>query len=173
MLRPRTRNRVPILVAMALLLGACGSDTDPASSGSASSGSAGAGTEVLAAAEGHTVTVHRTTTCSCCGEYEAYLQSVGFTVEPKVHEDLTDVKHGFGIPEDEGSCHTNEVAGYAAEGHVPAEALLELIDRGPEVDGISLAGMPAGSPGMPGEQPEPLVVRSFIDGEVVGEFGRY
>jgi hypothetical protein len=33
--------------------------------------------------------------------------------------------------------------------------------------------MPVGSPGMPGEQQEPFVVRTFVDGEVHGELGRY
>jgi hypothetical protein len=33
--------------------------------------------------------------------------------------------------------------------------------------------MPIGSPGMPGEQTEPFVVRTVVDGEVVGELGRF
>jgi hypothetical protein len=168
MLRPRAR--LSILLAAALLLAACAGDTDAASR-TATAGSH-AELDVRAAAE-HTVIVHLTASCSCCGEYEDYLEAVGFTVVPEIHDDLTAVKAGFGIPDGEGSCHTNEVAGYAAEGHVPTEALLQLIDQTPEVDGISLAGMPAGSPGMPGEQQEPFVVRTFVDGEVDGELGRY
>ena len=169
--RARPHAVVPALLAAMLLLSACGAGSD--ASGAASGTGSVTEAELRTAAEGHTVTVHRTATCACCGEYEDYLESVGFTVERQLHEELTTVKDGFGIPEGEGSCHTNEVAGYAAEGHVPAEALLELIDQTPEVDGISLAGMPSGSPGMPGEQEEPFVVQAFVDGEVVGEFGRY
>ncbi len=127
----------------------------------------------LAAAEGITVTVHRTEACSCCGTYEEYLEAAGFTVEQVIHDDMTEVKLRFGIPDDERSCHTNELAGYAAEGHVPAEALLRLVDEAHDVDGISLAGMPAGSPGMPGDQEAPFIVKTFVDGEVVGELGRF
>ena len=172
--RGRPRAVLPALLAAVLLLSACGAGSGgEAGEGGDTASAADAEAELRAAAEGHTVTVHRTATCACCGEYEDYLEDVGFTVEPQLHDELTSVKDGFGIPEGEGSCHTNEVAGYAAEGHVPAEALLELIEQAPEVDGISLAGMPAGSPGMPGEQEEPFVVQSFVDGEVVGEFGQY
>ena len=174
--RSRPRAVLPVLLAAVLLLSACaaGSDGETAEGGGTTSAAdVKAGSELRAAAEGHTVTVHRTATCACCGEYEDYLEDIGFTVEQQLHDELTSVKDGFGIPEGEGSCHTNEVAGYAAEGHVPADALLELIEQAPEIDGISLAGMPAGSPGMPGEQEEPFVVQSFVDGEVIGEFGRY
>ena len=172
--RVRPRAVLPVLLAAVLLLSACaaGSDGETAEGGGTTSPVA-AEAELRAAAQGHTVTVHRTATCACCGEYEDYLEDIGFTVEQQLHDELTTVKDGFGIPEGEGSCHTNEVAGYAAEGHVPADALLELIEQAPEIDGISLAGMPAGSPGMPGEQEEPFVVQSFVDGEVIGEFGRY
>ncbi len=164
---PRWPIRPTILlaaVAAALLLSACAGDSDAADPGA---------TADLSAAAGTTVTVHRTEACSCCGEYEDYLAAVGFTVEQVIHDDLEAVKARFGIPDGERSCHTNEVAGYAAEGHVPAEALLRLLDDAPDVDGISLAGMPAGSPGMPGEQEAPFVVRTFVDGQVVGEFGRF
>lgn len=160
----RIRVLLPLLAA-ALLAAACGStSTDTPSS---------APTVDSAAASEVTVVVHRTETCDCCGSYEEYLTGAGFVVERVMHEDMTEVKSGLGVPDDERSCHTNEVAGYAVEGHVPAEAILQLVADAPEVDGISLAGMPAGSPGMPGEQAEPFVVRTFVDGEVTGEFGRF
>jgi hypothetical protein len=140
----RPRACLSILFAATLLLTACAGDPDAANS-PATAGSHDP-VDVRSAAE-HTVIVHRTASCSCCGEYVAYLEAVGFTVVPVIHDDLTEVTAGFGIPDGEGSCHTNEVAGYAAEGHVPAEALLQLIDQAPEADGIALAGMPVGSPG--------------------------
>lgn len=167
MLRPRACARRASVLAATLLLVACGSAADAPSATPAT-----AVVDAQAAA-GHTITVHRTATCACCGDYEDYLEAAGFTVEPRIHEDLASVKARFGIPDGEGSCHTGEVAGYAAEGHIPVEALLELLEQAPEIDGIGLAGMPAGSPGMPGEQEGPFVVRTFVDGEVDGELGRY
>jgi hypothetical protein len=65
------------------------------------------------------------------------------------------------------------VAGYVVEGRVPTAAIEVLLADAPDVDGISLAGMPSGSPGMPGEQTAPFVVRTFVVGEVTGELGRF
>jgi hypothetical protein len=90
-----------------------------------------------------------------------------------IHEDIGAVKDDLGVPVDQRSCHTNQVEGYFVEGHVPVEAIAALLAEAPEVDGIALAGMPSGSPGMPGEQLEPFVVTTAIDGEVVGELGRF
>lgn len=185
----RTARRTSLLLAAILALSACGDgdgsdtpeaapDTAPADDDATDDTTADDTTADdiatgLAAAEGVTVTVHRTEACSCCGQYEAYLEAAGFTVEQVIHEDLAPIKTAFGIPDDERSCHTNELGGYVAEGHVPAEALLQLLDEAPEISGISLAGMPTGSPGMPGEQEAPFEVRTFIDGEVVGELGSF
>jgi hypothetical protein len=119
------------------------------------------------------VVVHRTETCSCCGGYEEILAAAGFGVEQQMHDDLAPVRAELGVPEDQQSCHTLEVDGYAAEGHVPLEALDDLLTQRPDVDGIALAGMPLGSPGMPGEQEEPFVVTLLSGGDVVGELGQY
>lgn len=120
-----------------------------------------------------TVTVHKTESCECCGQYETYLAERGVDVEVVVHDDVAPVKQSFGVPDSERSCHTNEVAGYFVEGHVPVEAITALLDQQPDVDGIALAGMPSGSPGMPGEQTEPFVVTTSVDGEVAGVLGEF
>ena len=38
--------------------------------------------------------------------------------------------------------------GYVIEGHVPVREIERLLDERPDVIGIAVAGMPAGSPGM-------------------------
>ena len=53
-----------------------------------------------------------------------------------------------GIPAAMGSCHTAEVGGYFVEGHVPAEDLKRLLAEHPEAKGLTVPGMPIGSPGM-------------------------
>jgi hypothetical protein len=40
------------------------------------------------------------------------------------------------------------VDGYVIEGHVPAAEINRLLTERPDVVGIAVAGMPAGSPGM-------------------------
>lgn len=119
------------------------------------------------------MTVHKTPTCGCCGEYEEYLETHGLEVVVEEHDDLDPIKAGFGVPADLRSCHTNEIDGYGVEGHVPIEALADLLEQAPDVDGIALGGMPKGSPGMPGDQEEPFDVRLFTDAADAGQLGEY
>ena len=125
---------------------------------------------VLAAAAGP-VEVHRSASCGCCGGHLEHLADAGFEVVDHVHDDedaVPQMKEGLGIPTDLWSCHTTLVGGYAVEGHVPAEVITALLDEGPTVDGIALPGMPAGSPGMAGQQDETWSFVSFTDGAADG-----
>ena len=56
------------------------------------------------------------------------------------------------MPEALWSCHTARIDGYVIEGHVPFDALARLLETRPDVLGIAVPGMPAGSPGM-GDDP--------------------
>ena len=51
-----------------------------------------------------------------------------------------------------GSCHTALIGGFAVEGHVPAREIKRLLKEpsafAKEVVGLSVPGMPIGSPGM-------------------------
>ncbi len=49
------------------------------------------------------------------------------------------------------TCHVGLVAGYAIEGHVPAEAIARLLAERPDAVGIAVNGMPADAPGMGGD----------------------
>ena len=53
-----------------------------------------------------------------------------------------------GVTDDLRSCHTAKVDGYTVEGHVPAADIQRLLKERPRVTGISVPGMPIGSPGM-------------------------
>ena len=46
------------------------------------------------------------------------------------------------------SCHTGRIAGYVIEGHVPAADIRRLLVERPDAIGLSVPGMPIGSPGM-------------------------
>jgi hypothetical protein len=61
-------------------------------------------------------------------------------------------------------CHTMLVDGYVVEGHVPVNTLLRLLTERPEIRGISLPGMPAGSPGMDGEKTAPFTIYEIGEG---------
>jgi hypothetical protein len=174
--RRRGRWQLATLAVAGLLLAGCVTTTE--ATGRALQGSGEAVTEpvgalLAAVSEDHPFIVHRTDTCGCCGAYEEILEAAGVNVQPSIHDDLTHVRAAFGVPEHQASCHTGQIAGYAIEGHVPLAAIERLLTERPEVDGIALAGMPAGSPGMPGPKQTPLVVTLIDGGQVVGELGRY
>ena len=53
--------------------------------------------------------------------------------------------------------------GYVVEGHVPASAIQKLLTERPKIKGISLPGMPDGSPGMTGHKAEPFTIYDISD----------
>ena len=68
-----------------------------------------------------------------------------------------------GVPEKLAGCHTMLIGGYVVEGHVPVGAINKLLTERPSIKGISLPGMPDGSPGMTGEKTEPLTIYEISD----------
>jgi hypothetical protein len=118
------------------------------------------------------VDVYKSPTCGCCHEWEAYLRTHGYTVDSIPTVDMAAVKAEHQIPVDAQSCHTAIVGGYVVEGHVPVEAIEDLMEQRPAVDGISLPGMPPGSPGMTGDKAGPFEVLALKDG-TTSPFGAY
>lgn len=101
---------------------------------------------VLAFAE--TITVHKTPWCGCCKHWVSHLIDSGFEVVIKETDDLAPVRSSLGVPAALTSCHTAEVGGYVVEGHVPAAEIKRLLAERPKAKGLSVPGMPLGSPGM-------------------------
>lgn len=118
------------------------------------------------AGEHRTATVYRSPTCGCCGGWVDYLESHGFEVEVNDVEDPVAIKELVGVPEELYSCHTAAIDGYTIEGHVPVEAIERLLEERPDVQGIGVGGMPAGSPGMGGAVTTPYTAFTFSGGEV-------
>ena len=58
------------------------------------------------------------------------------------------LKVSEGISSSLASCHTAFVEGYFVEGHVPAKSITKLLSEMPNIAGLSVPGMPLGSPGM-------------------------
>jgi hypothetical protein len=107
---------------------------------------------------GHEVTLYKSPSCGCCGQYAAYLQDEGYGVAIAEVADMSTVKEQFGVPYELESCHTIEVGGYVVEGHVPEVAVQKLLAEQPDIKGIGMAGMPSGSPGMPGPKRSNFVI---------------
>ncbi len=113
--------------------------------------------------------VYKSLSCGCCVGYAEVLRDRGFEVETVNIEDMDSIKDKYGVSKEARSCHTVVIGDYFIEGHVPMEAVDKLLSEKPDIDGISLPGMPSGSPGMPGEKRAPYTVYQIIDG-VASEF---
>lgn len=88
--------------------------------------------------------------CECCKQWTNYLQENGFQVtsEERFGTLLMQHKIDLGVPIELTSCHTGSVNGYFLEGHVPADDIRRLLQERPEALGLTVPGMPYGSPGM-------------------------
>ncbi|MFC1614989.1 DUF411 domain-containing protein [Patescibacteria group bacterium] len=114
---------------------------------------------------GQKITVYKSPTCGCCVGYIGELEKEGFDVEMVVVEDMNTVKVEHNIPREMESCHTSVIDGYFIEGHMPISVVKDLLLEKPEIDGIALPNMPAGTPGMPGIKTKPWEIYQLIDGE--------
>jgi hypothetical protein len=109
-------------------------------------------------------TLYKNPQCGCCEGHSDHLRANGFDVKSVETHDLPLIKQNHGVkPELEG-CHTIEVDGYVVEGHVSAATIKRLLALRPAIKGISLPGMPNGSPGMGGHKTEPFVIYELTDG---------
>jgi len=108
------------------------------------------------------VTVYKSPTCGCCGKWVDHLRAHGFEVTARDVADVDAYKHKYGVPPNLASCHTALVQGYVIEGHVPADVVHRLLAERPKVSGLSVPGMPIGSPGMEqGNRRDPYDVIAF------------
>jgi len=111
------------------------------------------------------ITLYKSPNCGCCVKYVSYLKKQGFTVETIPTNDMSSIKTEHQIPRNMESCHTMVIGNYFIEGHVPLEAVNKLLVEKPDIDGISLPDMPAGTPGMPGIKQGKWQVYSLKDGQ--------
>lgn len=109
-------------------------------------------------------TLYKNPQCGCCEEYAKYLRENGFEVKVVATHDLPLIKKEHGVPDELEGCHTTLVDNYVVEGHVPLKTLNKLLTERPAIKGISLPGMPMGSPGMTGRKTEPFTMYQFSDG---------
>ena len=116
---------------------------------------------VRALAAAPKIQVYKTPTCGCCAQWVKHLQANGFEVSVKEVPDTGEYRRQFGVPEKLLSCHTGVVEGYALEGHVPAAEIQRLLKERPKAKGLSVPGMPMGSPGMEGPVSQAYSVMLF------------
>lgn len=148
------------LLAVSLTIASCTAATESQRSATLPSQEASGAQAVLA----NELTVFRSPTCGCCGQWIEHAEAAGFEVKDEVTEDMAAIKKQYGVPENLTSCHTTVVGDYVVEGHVPAEDVQRLLVENPDVAGLAVPGMPIGSPGMEsGDYVEPYTVFSFTE----------
>ena len=126
------------------------------------------GTMFLAACSGvaqaASYTMFRDPSCGCCESWAAHIRD-GLHADVAVQDsaDMGAIKDREGVPDELRSCHTMIVDGYVIEGHVPAADIARLLRELPAgVEGMAVAGMPLGSPGMEmGGRTQPYQVIAF------------
>lgn len=118
------------------------------------------------------ITIYKSSSCGCCNIYTSYFEKRGRDVKVIMIEDMDQIKQQNGVPSELESCHTTIVGDYFVEGHVPLEAIEKLIIEQPDLAGIALAGMPNGSPGMPGTKKGDFVIQGVNKDGTYQEFMR-
>lgn len=109
--------------------------------------------------------MHRDPGCGCCEKWAAQVRQQ-FHRKVRIIDDADRgaLQRRVGMPAGLSSCHTALIDGMAFEGHVPiADMKRALAQRPSGVQGLAVAGMPLGSPGMevPGRPAQPFVVVAF------------
>jgi hypothetical protein len=116
------------------------------------------------ARKGTSAKLYKDPNCGCCGAYANYLRENGFDLTVEETADFAELGRAAGVPEDVEGCHVTFVGDYVVSGHVPMDIVQRLLDERPTISGVTLPGMPSGSPGMGGDKEEAFVIYSFVKG---------
>jgi hypothetical protein len=94
--------------------------------------------------------IHKTPTCGCCKEWVKHVKENGFNVHTQDHQSLLGIKNKHNINPEYRSCHTAVSSdGYVFEGHIPSQFITQFLSENHhDAIGLSVPGMPLGSPGM-------------------------
>lgn len=105
-------------------------------------------TSSVFAVEGKLMTVYKSPFCGCCNDWINIMKNEGFKIKAIETNEVNIIKQKAGLQAGQTSCHTAFVDGYLVEGHVNYSAVKKMLDEKPDILGITVPGMPIGSPGM-------------------------
>jgi hypothetical protein len=120
--------------------------------------------EVAAAPARGQVTLYKNPECDCCEGYADDLRHNGFAVKVIPTNDLTLMGQKYGIRDEQQPCHISLIGGYVVGGHILNDVVNRLLAEKPKITGITLPGMPPGTPGMAGPKPGPLQIYEIAKG---------
>jgi hypothetical protein len=116
------------------------------------------------AADDKHVTLYKDPQCGCCEGYADYLRASAFEVDIIPTHDLPLLYEKYSIASELEPCHLSLVGGYVVGGHVPVEIVSRLLAEKPAITGVTLPGMPMGSPGMSGRKTAPFTIYEISKG---------
>lgn len=150
-----------LLVALLWTLAGCSPDGRNETANAADSADSG---ESIASLD-----VYQDPNCGCCGQWVEHVRQNDFAAERHYlnPSELNQLKTERGIAPELQSCHTAvSEQGYVFEGHVPARLIEEFLAAPPEnALGLTVPGMPVGSPGMEvGDRFQPYEVLMIEEG---------
>lgn len=112
------------------------------------------------------ITVNKDPNCGCCNAWIDQMASKGYQLKANNVTNLNEIKANYGVDNSVSSCHTAVTdRGYVIEGHVPARYVEQFL-KNPLAGaiGLSVPGMPVGSPGMEmGSRFQPYQVVVIMD----------
>lgn len=117
--------------------------------------------------------VYQDPNCGCCSQWVEHIIAAGIEVETRPSSNMSEVKFQQGIARNLQSCHTGIIDGYIVEGHVPAEDVLRMLEERPAIKGLSVPGMPIGSPGMEQGSPADYQAYDVVAFDGAGNLSRY
>ena len=109
-----------------------------------------ANNDVDVSSKSNLLLVHKTPTCGCCKEWVKHAKNHGFNVTTQDHQSLDKIKSMYKISPEYRSCHTTVSSnGFVFEGHIPSKYIEEFLSEDhTNAIGLTVPGMPLGSPGM-------------------------
>ena len=95
------------------------------------------------------ITIYKSPNCGCCQDWAEHLAANGFETRIVETNNLNEIKQEYDVPRDMASCHTALIGNLVIEGHVPANDIVAYLED-PQFNtiGLSVPGMPHGTPGM-------------------------
>ncbi|MFV0251868.1 MAG: DUF411 domain-containing protein [Beutenbergiaceae bacterium] len=147
------RRTLLMALPVSALLSACTDATQPSTappeSGQAPTAGPGATTNPAARLDGVAMVVAKSPTCGCCTGWIEHAEAAGATVTVEHPADLADTFSAAQIDLNLQACHLTRIEDAVFVGHIPLRFVAEyLADPPPELRGLAVPGMPAGTPGM-------------------------
>lgn len=127
------------------------------------------------AAAASALTIYKTESCGCCRGWITTMTRAGYAPKVVVLTEVATVGRKLGVPFALSSCHISTIGGYVVVGHVPPADVGRILRERPKALGLTVPGMPLGSPGMeqPDDRREPYNTLLLLPGGKTRIFARH